>query len=73
VLRRKQRDELNARRFEQNINRRASRAIPTGVVRDQTDSHSGKLLEAVALQNIDAREYLSVRHHGRLCRRPCRV
>jgi hypothetical protein len=58
VFGRKERDQFHALRFVEYVDRLSSFTIASGVIRDQADSHSGKLLEVVALEHVDSCQHL---------------
>ena len=54
VLRRKERDEFDVRRFAQHVNRRSPATVAPGVVRHQPDAQPRELFEPVALKHVNA-------------------
>ena len=54
---REERDEFDAGRFVQHVDRLPSFAVASGVIRDQTDSHARKLFEVISLEHVDAGQH----------------
>src|ERR1043166_5052589 len=57
VLGREQRDEFDARRVVQHVDRLPSFTITTSVVGDQSETQTREWLKVVALEYVDARQY----------------